>query len=62
MTQLSCSKLLGKVAASKEFSIRSNDLNGDLEVQRNLFFGLEPIALCLKLTLLGYDMAKIFKI
>lgn len=60
MTDLSYSRLLGKVVSSKEFLTRtSEDPYADLEVHDNPFLGIGPSTLCLKLNLLGYDMSKI---
>ena len=61
MTDLSYSRLLGKVVSSKEFLTRtSEDQYADIEVHNNPFFGIVcPSTLCLKLNLLGYDMSKI---
>ena len=60
MTEVSYSKLLGKVVGSKEFLIRSSDdIKSDLLVYDNPFFNIQPATLCLKLSLLGYDMTKI---
>ena len=60
ITDLSYSKLLGKVVSSKEFLTRiSKDPYADLEVHDNPFFNIQPAILCLKLSLLGYDMTKI---
>ena len=60
MTDLSYSRLLGKVVSSKEFLTRiSENSYADLEVHDNPFLGIGPSALCLKLNLLGYDMSKI---
>lgn len=60
MTDLSYSRLLGKVVSSKEFLTRiSEDKYADLEVRDNTFFGIDPSTLCLKLSLLGYDISKI---
>lgn len=60
ITGLSYSRLLGRVVSSKEFLIRIDDNPyTDLEVRDNPFFGIGPSALCLKLSLLGYDMSEI---
>ena len=60
MTELSYSRLLGKVVSSKEFLTRIDENKyADLEVHDNLFFGISLSSLCLKLNLLGYDMSKI---
>ena len=60
MTELSYSRLLGKVVSSKEFLIRtSEDQYADLDVLDNPFLGIGSSTLCLKLNLLGYDMSKI---
>lgn len=60
MTNLSYSRLLGKVMSSKKFLTRtSEDPYVDLEVHCNPFFDISPSSLCLKLNLLGYDMSKI---
>lgn len=60
MTDLSYSRLLGKVVSSKEFLTRiGGDPRADLEVHDNPFLGIGPSTLCLKLNLLGYDMSKI---
>lgn len=60
ITDLSYSKLLGKVVNSKEFLTRiSENPYADLEVCNNPFFSIQPAMLCLKLSLLGYDMTKI---
>ena len=63
MTDLSYSKLLGKVVSSKEFLTRtSENPYADLEVHDNPFLGIGPSTLCLKLNLLGYDMSEISKV
>ena len=60
MTDLSYSRLLGKVVSSKEFLTKiSEDKYADLEVRDNTFFGIDPSTLYLKLSLLGYDISKI---
>ena len=61
MTDLSYSRLLGKVVSSKELLTRDgkDPYAADLEVHDNPFFGIGPSTLCLKLNLLGYDMSKI---
>ena len=60
MTDLSYFKLLGKVIGSKEFLTRtSEDPHMDLEVHDNPFFNNGLSTLCLKLSLLGYDISKI---
>ena len=60
MTDLSYSRLLGKVVSSNEFLTRiSEDPYADLEVHDNPFLGIGSSTLCLKLNLLGYDVSKI---
>ena len=62
MTDLSYSRLLGKVVSSKEFLTRIDENKyADLKVHDNLFFGISLSSLCLKLNLLGYGMSKIFE-
>ena len=63
MTDLSYRRLLGKVVNSKDFLIKfHDDPYSDLEVHSNPFFEVEPATLCLKLSLLGYDMSEISKV
>ena len=63
MTDLSYRRLLGKVVNSKDFLTKNHDDQyADLEVHNNPFFEIEPVTLCLKLSLLGYDMSKISKV
>lgn len=60
ITGVSYSKLLGKVISSKEFLVCSNDNSkSDLFTYDNPFFDIQPTILCLKLSLLGYDMTNI---